>query len=85
MNKDLAKKSCAECRSKLEYRLISQDFERGGVKVKLGGIKAYVCSKCGETYFLPGGADKVAKAVNAMFELAKTERQHKGGLIAQVS
>jgi len=85
MNKDLVKKSCTECGGKLGYRLISQGFERGGIKVRLGGIKAYVCSTCKEIYFMPGGADKVAKAANALFELAKAERQHKGQLIAQIS
>ena len=65
-------------------KLISQEFEREGVKVKLSGIKAWVCKGCGEIYFQPGGADKVAKAANSLFELALVEKQHKGTLTAQI-
>ena len=81
---ELMKQPCSECRGVLEHRLISQEFERHGVKIRLSGIKAWVCKDCGEIYFQPGGADKVAKAANCLFELALTEKQHKGTLVAQV-
>ena len=84
MNK-LMKAACSECKGKLRRRTITQDFEREGVKVRISGIKAWVCSRCGEIYFEPGGADKVAQAVNCLFALAIAERQHKGSLRARVS
>jgi len=82
--KELMEQPCSECGGTLEKKSITQEFEREGIKIKLSGIKAWVCSGCGETYFQPGGADKVAKAANCLFELARTEKQHKGTLIAQI-
>lgn len=82
--KALMEQPCSECGAALEKRLISQEFEREGTKIKLSGIKAWVCSGCGEIYFQPGGADKVVKAANCLFELAFTEKQHKGTLTAQI-
>ena len=55
------------------------------MKVKLSGIKAWVCGQCGEIYFEPGGADRVAQAVNSLFALALAERQHKGRVGAHLS
>lgn len=82
--KGLMEQPCTECGSGLEQKLISQEFERQGIRIKLSGIKAWVCKNCGEIFFQPGGADKVAKAANCLFELALTEKQHKGTLVAQV-
>ena len=82
---ELMKESCSECKGKLRRKTISQEFEREGAKVRISGIKAWVCSQCGETYFEPGGADRVAQAVNCLFALALAERQHKGRLNARVS
>jgi len=82
--KVLMEQPCSECGGALKKRLISQEFEREGTKIKLSGIKAWVCSRCGEIYFQPGGADKVVKAANCLFELAFTEKQHKGTLTAQI-
>lgn len=80
----IEKEPCSECGGKLEREYISQEFEREGVMVKLSGIAALVCSKCGEIYFQPGGADKVAQAANSLFNLAVTEKQHKRRLSAQI-
>ena len=80
----LMEQPCSECGNILEKKLISQDFEREGVTVRLSGIKAWVCKGCGEVFFQPGGADKVAKAANCLFELAMVEKQHKGTLVAQI-
>lgn len=82
--KGLMEQPCSECGGTLEKRLISQEFEREGIKIKLSGIKAWVCSGCGEIYFQPGGADKVAKAANCLFELALMEKQHKGTLTVNI-
>ncbi|MFS8085501.1 MAG: YgiT-type zinc finger protein [Acidobacteriota bacterium] len=82
---DLMKMPCSECAGKLRRKTISQEFEREGVIVKISGIKAWVCSQCGEIYFEPGGADKFSQAVNCLFALALAESQHKGKLRARVS
>jgi YgiT-type zinc finger domain-containing protein len=83
-HKELMELPCSECGGSLERKLISQEFEREGIKVRLSGVKAWVCQGCGEVYFHPGGADKVAKAANCLFELALAENQHKGTLTAQI-
>jgi YgiT-type zinc finger domain-containing protein len=82
---DISKEACSECGGRLERKYITQEFERGGLRVKLTGIAALICNKCGEIYFQPGGADKVADAVNSLFSLAVIEKQHKRQLTAQVS
>jgi len=83
--KDMAKEPCSECGGRLERKHITQEFEREGVKVKLSGIAALVCTNCEEIYFQPGAADKVAAAANSLFNLAVTEKQHKHPLTAQIS
>jgi YgiT-type zinc finger domain-containing protein len=83
--KELMKSPCSECGGRLKRKAISQEFEKEGVKVKLSGIKAWVCAKCGEIYFEPGGADRLAQAVNSLFALAFAERQHKGTVSARMS
>lgn len=82
---ELMKVPCSECRGPLRRRKVSQEFEREGVKVRISGIQAWVCSQCGEIYFEPGGADRFSHAVNSLFALAMAERQHKGILRARVS
>ena len=75
---------CSECHGKLEKRYISQEFEREGITVRLSGILAFVCTQCGDIYFQPGGADKIAEAVNSLFALAIIEKQHKHHMSAQI-
>ena len=82
---DAPKEPCSECGGRLEWKRIAQEFEREGVKVKLSGIAALVCTDCEEIYFQPGGADKVAAAANSLFNLAGVEKQHKRPLTAQIS
>ena len=81
---DISKEPCSECGGRLERKHIDQEFEREGVKVKLSGIAALVCTDCGEKYFQPGGADKVAAAANSLFSLAVVEKQHRRVLTAQI-
>lgn len=82
---ELMKAPCSECKGRVRRKKISQEFEKEGVKVKLSGLRAWVCEQCGEIYFEPGGADRVAQAVNSLFVLALAERQHKGRVSAQLS
>ena len=84
MNKSVQSK-CSECGGPVRRQTITQEFEKEGVKVKLSGLHAWVCSRCGEVYFEPGGAQQIVQAVNSLFRLALAERQHKGTLSAQLS
>ncbi|HEX5733598.1 MAG TPA: YgiT-type zinc finger protein [Blastocatellia bacterium] len=83
--KELMKSPCSECGGRLRRKKISQEFEKEGVKVKLSGFKAWVCERCNEIYFEPGGAEKIAQAVNCLFALAFSEKQHKGIVSAHLS
>lgn len=82
---DLMKKPCSECGGELRRRSITKGFEREGITVRVEGIKAWVCQKCGEVYFEPGGADRLAEAVDCLFALASAEDQHKGHVGATIS
>ena len=75
---------CTECGGEVLRKFVDQEFERSGITIRLTGIAAWVCSRCGETYFLPGGADRVADVANALFAPATSEKQYKGRLAPQV-
>ncbi len=81
----VSKSKCSECGGQVRRKAISQEFEKEGLKVKLSGLKAWVCGRCGEVYFEPGGSQRVVDAVNSLFKLAFAERQHKGTLNARFS
>ena len=83
--KKLTQSPCSECKGRMRRKAITQEFEKEGVKVKLSGFKAWVCEKCGEIYFEPGGAEKVSRAVNCLFALALDGGQHKGTVSASLS
>src|SRR5690606_10212182 len=73
---------CSECGGEVTTRSVTQTFEREGLQVEVAGIQAQVCERCGEIYFASGGAQAVVEAANSLFALARTNRQHKGKLIA---
>lgn len=81
----LMERPCSECGGQIRRKPITQEFEREGVKVNISGFLAWVCSRCGEIYFEPEGADRFAQAVNALFALALSAKQHKGKVVASVS
>ena len=83
--KDLMHAPCSECDGKVISQMVTQEFEREGVRVEVAGIRALVCEKCGEIYFAPGGAQAVVEAANSLFELARKNRQHRGKLRAKTS
>ncbi len=83
--KDVMHSPCSECGGAVRYRAITQEFEREGLRVSISGVRALVCSKCGEIYFEPGGAQALTEAVNCMFALAKRNRQRKGKLAVALS
>lgn len=81
----LMESPCSECGGPVRRKAITQEFEREGVKLKISGFLAWACSRCGEIYFEPGGADRLAEAVNCLFALALAGRQHKGKVAASLS
>jgi YgiT-type zinc finger domain-containing protein len=56
---DFLNKPCSECGGELRRRSIQKEFERRGMRVKLDGIRAWICESCGEVYFEPGGPDRL--------------------------
>ena len=83
--KDPMHSPCSGCGGTVRSHTITQEFEREGLRVSVSGIRALVCSKCGEVYFEPGGAQALVDAVNGLFVLARRNRQHKGKLAVAVS
>ncbi len=81
----LMERPCSECGGAVRRKVISQEFEREGVRIKISGFKAWACTRCGEIYFEPGGADRLVQAANSLFALAVAEKQHKGKVLARVS
>ena len=72
---------CTDCGGRMRQKAVAQEFERAGLRVRLTGIPAAVCPRCGDTSFGPGVADKIATAANAVFEIAA--ERHKGLLVAE--
>ena len=55
------------------------------MRVGVSGIRALVCTQCGEVYFEPGGAQALVEAVEGLFTLARRNHQSKGKLDAVVA
>ena len=72
-------------RGSLKRSAISREFENEGIVVRISGVRAWVCTKCGEIYFEPGGAERMAEAVRSLFALARSEKQHKGTVVANLA
>jgi YgiT-type zinc finger domain-containing protein len=85
ISNELMNVACSECKGRLRRKTISQEFEGEGLKVRIAGIKGWVCSRCGEIYFEPGAAQRLTEAVNSLFNLARAVDQHKGRVNARVS
>jgi YgiT-type zinc finger domain-containing protein len=83
--KNSIRSDCSECGGKVRSRTISQEFEREGMRVGVSGIRALVCTQCGEVYFEPGGAQALVEAVEGLFTLARRNHQSKGKLDAVVA
>ena len=83
--KTVMRAPCSECGGPVRRKAITQDFEHEGVKVRVSGFRAWVCTRCGEIYFEPGAADRMAEAVKCLFALASSEKQHKGTVSARLS
>jgi hypothetical protein len=84
MTKDVLHSACSECGGTIRPRTITQEFEREGIRVSVGGIRTLVCTKCEAIYFEPGGAQALVEAVNGLFAFAKWNHQHKGKLVSVI-
>ena len=83
--KNFLRSACSECSGAVRPRtIITQEFEREGLRVSVSGIRAMVCTKCDAVYFEPGGAQALVEAVDGLFALAKKNQQHKGKLVSAV-
>jgi YgiT-type zinc finger domain-containing protein len=52
---------CTVCEAKIEFKTISQDFERERLGVSITGIPAAVCPQCGDISFAPGVAARIVR------------------------
>ena len=84
MTKDILHSACSECGGTVRPRTITQEFEREGMRVSIGGIRTLVCTKCDAVYFEPGGAQALVEAINSLFAFAKQNQQHKGRLVSAI-
>jgi len=82
--KDFLCSACSECGGAVRPHIITQEFEREGLRVSVSGIRVWVCTKCDAVYFEPGGAQALVEAVNSLFALARRNRQHKGKLVSAI-
>ena len=82
--KELMRDPCTECGGSLKRSAITQEFENEGIVVRISGVRAWVCTRCGEIYFEPGGAQRMAEAVQSLFALARSEKQHKVTVVADL-
>ncbi|MBI3944646.1 MAG: YgiT-type zinc finger protein [Armatimonadetes bacterium] len=71
---------CTDCGCPMEWRTVDQEYERQGVRVRLTGLPAMVCPRCGAIAFDPDTTDHILAAANALFRIAGD--RHKGVLAA---
>lgn len=81
---ELMEYPCSACGGQVRRKVISQEFEREGIVVKISGFKAWACARCGEIYFAPGEADRLVEAANSLFALAVEGKQHKRKVTGKV-
>ncbi len=72
---------CADCRQQTQWQEVSHEFERDGLRVRISGIPAMVCSNCGAVSYPAGIPDKILAAADSLFDLL-TDR-HRGALRAE--
>jgi len=64
---------CSDCHTQTEFRLVTEEYERGGVRVRISGIPAMVCPNCGSVSFPAGVTNRIAEAANALFAVAEEQ------------
>jgi YgiT-type zinc finger domain-containing protein len=66
---------CSECQTRTEFRKITVEHERNGIRVQVSEVPAMVCPNCGTRSFPPGVTDRIIVAVNEMMAAAERARQ----------
>jgi len=66
---------CSECRTRMEFKKITIEYERNGIRVQVSEVPAMVCPHCGTRSFPPGVTDRIIVAVNEMLAAAERTRQ----------
>ncbi len=66
---------CSECRTRTEFKKVTVEYERNGIRVQVSEVPAMVCPRCGTRSFPPGVTDKIIVAVNEMLSAAERTRQ----------
>ncbi len=66
---------CSECQTRTEFKKITVEHERNGIRVQVSEVPAMVCPNCGTRSFPPGVANRIIMAVNEMMAAAERARQ----------
>ncbi|NCO40458.1 MAG: hypothetical protein COZ06_27705 [Armatimonadetes bacterium CG_4_10_14_3_um_filter_66_18] len=72
---------CSACGGEVRSQTIPREFSREGTTVRIEGVRALVCVKCGEVYFEPGATDALLGAANALFALSRQNHQVRDRLV----
>ncbi len=75
MDMDERPRICSECRTRTEFKKVTVEYERNGIRVQVSEVPAMVCPNCGARSFPPGVTDKIIVAVNEMLSAAERTRQ----------
>lgn len=65
---------CTECKTQMEWKETTMEFEGFGVKVKIEGIPVMACPKCGDESIPGPEAVKLSNAVDEILKAAKKTR-----------
>ena len=76
---------CPHCGGKVGFKTISRRFQREGTTVTVRGVRAIVCTKCDEAMFEPDAVQPLLDTANALFALARANKQRKGQLTGATS
>jgi YgiT-type zinc finger domain-containing protein len=79
--KQMKQRLCADCQQQTQWQEVSHEFERGGLRVRISGIPAMVCSNCGAVSYPARIPDKLLAAADSLFELMAD--RHRGALRAE--
>ncbi len=66
---------CFECSSKMKEEVRELEISRNGYTLKLNGIKAYVCQKCGQIVYDSNDIKMMEKLCLAMSETKTNESE----------
>lgn len=62
---------CLCCQGPVERSTTRVKVERGGCRLELDSVPAWVCSRCGQSYFEPHEVERIQLASKALSALAR--------------